>query len=227
MGFYEPPMTSETRKAPVEERKGLGTERGESRGSRVSAADFVRASSSPAARVAIRYDDRKGVEAATDNGQRYRANSFDLGPVTIAITRGGSRSLTGYRSADGNFVVGDDGDRYEILVRNKSYERVEVVVSVDGLDVMDGKGASTRKRGYIVPPRGKVVIDGWRRSNYNVEAFRFSTVADSAAARGTGSSRNVGVIGAAVFREKEGGQWSGPRGYEAGRRRAADPFPEG
>ena len=39
------------------------------------------------------------------------------------------------------------------------------------------------KRGYIVPAWGSVDIDGWRLSRAQVAAFRFSSVADSYAAR--------------------------------------------
>jgi len=225
---YSPPEVTEY-KTPLENRKGLGTRRGEWRHQEVSAANFNRASSSPSARIGIRYDDRKGIDAATGNSERWRARQFDCGPATVAITTGGSRSLPGYRTANGNYVVGGFGDRYEILIKNSSHERIEVVLSVDGLDVMDGKSASTRKRGYVVPPRGKVSVEGWRSSSSSVEAFRFGNVADSAAAnRGSASStRNVGVIGAAVFRERGGTQWGSERGYEAGRRGAANPFPEG
>jgi hypothetical protein len=52
-----------------------------------------------------------------------------------------------------------------------------------------------------VPAWGSVDIDGWRLSRAEVAAFRFSSVADSYAAR-TGSAREVGVIGVAVFPER-------------------------
>ena len=47
-------------------------------------------------------------------------------------------------------------------------------------------------------------------------AFRFSRVDRSYAALKYGSTRNVGVIGMAVFKENEPGAW---------RRRGANPFP--
>jgi hypothetical protein len=46
-----------------------------------------------------------------------------------------------------------------------------------------------------------VDIDGWRLSARQAAAFRFSSVADSYAAR-TGSAREVGVIGVAIFPER-------------------------
>jgi len=100
------------------------------------------------------------------------------------------------------YVLGEHGRRYTIRITNPSSRRVEVVVSVDGLDVIDGKPASLSKRGYVVNPYGELRIDGWRTSLHSVAAFRFGRVADSYAAR-TGSPRNVGVIGVAVFAEAQ------------------------
>jgi hypothetical protein len=100
------------------------------------------------------------------------------------------------------FVLGHLGDRYTIRVSNHTSRRVEAVVSVDGRDVIDGKpGDFARKSGYLVPAWGQVEIDGWRLSQRQAAAFRFSSVADSYAAR-MGSARNVGVIGVAIFPER-------------------------
>ena len=100
------------------------------------------------------------------------------------------------------FVLGHLGDRYTIRVTNHTGRRVEAVVSVDGRDVIDGKpGDFARKSGYLVPAWGQVEIDGWRLSQRQAAAFRFSSVADSYTAR-MGSARNVGVIGVAIFPER-------------------------
>src|SRR5688500_173751 len=51
------------------------------------------------------------------------------------------------------YVLGTRGARYTLRVWNRSYGRVEAVVSVDGLDVIDGKPADYReKRGYVIQP---------------------------------------------------------------------------
>ena len=98
-------------------------------------------------------------------------------------------------------VLGQQGSRYVLRVHNRSGRRIEAVVSVDGLDVIDGKaGDFANKRGYLVDAHGYVDIDGWRLSNREAAAFRFAPVGESYAAK-TGSARNVGVIGVAVFPE--------------------------
>jgi hypothetical protein len=98
-------------------------------------------------------------------------------------------------------VLGALGERYLLRIRNGSGRRVEVVASVDGRDVVDGGAASFGKRGYVVPPYGEVIIDGYRLSAATVAAFRFSSVPRSYAAR-KGDARDVGVIGVAVFPER-------------------------
>jgi hypothetical protein len=103
---------------------------------------------------------------------------------------------------DETFVLGRLGDRYTIRVNNHTGRRVEAVVSVDGRDVIDGRpGDFARKSGYLVPAWGQVEIDGWRLSQQQAAAFRFSSVAESYAAR-LGNARNVGVIGVAIFPER-------------------------
>jgi hypothetical protein len=101
-----------------------------------------------------------------------------------------------------SYVLGHTGQRYVIRVLNHSSQRIEAVVTVDGRDVVDGKnGDFQHKRGYMVPAWGQVDIDGWRLSESQAAAFRFSSVAESYAAR-TGNAREVGVIGVAVFPER-------------------------
>lgn len=112
------------------------------------------------------------------------------------------RPVRSYWHDGGNWLLGHLGERYTLRVVNHSGRRIEAVVSVDGKDVIDGQPGDPGKRGYLVPARGSVDIDGWRISSAQAAAFRFSSVGDSYAAR-TGSGREVGVIGVAVFEERD------------------------
>lgn len=107
------------------------------------------------------------------------------------------------------YVLGATGARYLIRIVNPTAARVEAVVSVDGLDAIDGRPANLSKRGYLIAPYGDVTIDGWRTSLDAVAAFRFSSVRESYAGR-TGHDRNVGVIGVAFFRERPRVVWQPP-----------------
>jgi hypothetical protein len=99
------------------------------------------------------------------------------------------------------FVLGQAGERYRVKIVNPTPARIEAVVSVDGLDAIDGRPADLSKRGYIIPAYGETTVDGWRTSLATVAAFRFSSVGESYAGR-KGQARNVGVVGVAFFREQ-------------------------
>jgi hypothetical protein len=119
----------------------------------------------------------------------------------LQVLEGGRPAPTFFHSGE-SYVLGQLGARYTLRVVNHTGRRMEAVGSVDGRDVVDGRPADFRnKRGYLVPAWGSVDIDGWRLSRAQVAAFRFSTVPESYAAR-TGSAREVGVIGAAIFPER-------------------------
>lgn len=102
----------------------------------------------------------------------------------------------------GTYVLGELGARYTLRIANHSDRRVEAIASIDGRDVINGKpGDFQKNRGYLIPAWGSVDIDGWRISQEEAAAFRFSSVPNSYAAQ-VGSAREVGVIGVAVFPER-------------------------
>ena len=122
-------------------------------------------------------------------------------PYEIELIDGSGRTLPTFAHQGRFYVLGHVGQRYSVRVRNPTPHRVEAVISVDGLDVIDGETASVTKRGYIVAPYADIKVDGFRVSNDHVAAFRFSSVANSYAGR-KGMDRNVGVIGVALFAER-------------------------
>jgi hypothetical protein len=119
----------------------------------------------------------------------------------VELVDAASRPLPVFFFRGDRWVMGMLGQRYRVHIHNPTAARVEAVVSVDGLDAVDGRTASYAKRGYVLPPFGQITIDGFRTSLDTVAAFRFSSVRDSYAAR-KGQDRNVGVIGVAFFRER-------------------------
>jgi len=99
------------------------------------------------------------------------------------------------------YIEGRRGDRYVIRVHNRTWRRIEAVISVDGRDVIDGKTSKLSKRGYVIPPHSYIDVDGFRLSMHDVAAFRFTDVPDSYAAR-MGTPWKVGIIGVAIFPER-------------------------
>ncbi len=123
------------------------------------------------------------------------------GPYAVEIVDERGAQLPTFQHRGQAYVLGELGARYLVRVRNGSGQRAEVVVSVDGRDVVDGRPSALGKRGYIVAAYGEVTIDGFRLDERSVAAFRFSSVSRSYASR-MGDARDVGVIGVAVFPER-------------------------
>jgi len=122
-------------------------------------------------------------------------------PYDVQVLRGNGEALPTYGQRDRFYVQGNANERYVIRIANPTDRRVEAVVSVDGLDVIDGENGDLRKRGYIVPAYGETRIEGFRTSTMDVATFRFSAVSGSYAAQ-KGKARNVGVIAVALFEEQ-------------------------
>jgi hypothetical protein len=141
--------------------------------------------------------------ASAHGGRPWRPPEPVVQPaVSVSLQSEDGDGLTSVRHRGQTFVAGERGERYEIVVTNNTASRVEVVVSVDGRDVVTGKlGDFTKHRGYVLEPFGSVMIDGFRTSLEEVAAFRFSGVGDSYTAR-QGTPQHAGVIGVAVFHER-------------------------
>ncbi|RZJ00355.1 MAG: hypothetical protein EOP39_24205, partial [Rubrivivax sp.] len=116
------------------------------------------------------------------------------------IDRDSGTSLAQYASRGRHYSPGMPGARYAIRLSNRTGERVLVVLSVDGVNAITGSTAGFNQSGYVLSPGESHDITGWRKSDERIAAFEFTSLGDSYAAR-TRRPANVGVIGAAVFRE--------------------------
>lgn len=141
----------------------------------------------------------------------YRWKTASVMQVAGGMVEWGIKGWGGYwpcyRQGQETFVEGKPGRSYSITVKNRCRSRVEVVLSVDGLDVIDGKPAAFSKRGYVISPGETLEVKGWRTSWNTVARFEFSSVGDSYANQRHGDARNVGVFGIAVFGEKGVDPW--------------------
>ncbi|WP_313951019.1 hypothetical protein [Accumulibacter sp.] len=116
------------------------------------------------------------------------------------IDRSSGQQLQVYHHHGRLYVAGTPGNRYAVVLRNKSAGRVLTVLSVDGVNVFNGQTAATAQSGYVLAAWQSAEIAGWRKSMDEVAAFYFTSLADSYAGR-TNRPQNVGVIGVAVYRE--------------------------
>ena len=112
------------------------------------------------------------------------------------------RMLPVYRHDGAWYVAGEPGHEYTIDLASRESGRVLAVASVDGVNVVTGETADPGQSGYVLSPFQRYGVLGWRTSLERIASFFFTRVPDSYAAR-TGRAHDVGVIGVAVFRERE------------------------
>ena len=172
----------------------LGTQWGEGISSNVTTVDLQRISSQPVDVVEIYY-----------SATRYMGNAIQEalvanGRIGMSVLSESGKKWEITKDGPSLYLRGYDGERYQLFYQNYSQNTYEIVATVDGLDVMDGSAGSLSSRGYVLYPNSTLKIAGFRKSQSEVAAFRFSAPRDSYAANtAAGSVRNVGVIGTAVF----------------------------
>jgi len=110
-----------------------------------------------------------------------------------------NKSITKYNHPDDGtiWVEGRKNSEYIIKVHNNNSFKVKAVISVDGLNIMNGE--EKWDIGYIVEPNSSIEIPGWRIDANKVSNFVFSDIKNS---YNTTNKGNVGVIGCMFFKEK-------------------------
>jgi len=122
---------------------------------------------------------------------------------TLAVvSRSDGQVLPVYPKEGRNWVVGNPGQEYSLRFCNATGGRVLAVLSVDGVNAVTGDTASPAQSGYVMNPYECADIHGWRKNLSRTAAFYFTELPDAYATR-TGRPENVGVIGVAVFRERQ------------------------
>ncbi|MDZ4290115.1 MAG: hypothetical protein U0984_19265 [Prosthecobacter sp.] len=211
-----PPAEGYVSRAPaagkLRERPGLGTQLGEEIRDVSTSTIFYRKSvGTPDAVASFHYNDAEGAKLMAEMSGRAikRSGSFELVPGKLRVSVVSRYSWSGggydhYWAGGKAYVIGVPGEGYRLQIENLTKTRMEVVISIDGLDVLDGQVASVHKRGYIIAARSTASIRGMRVGG-KLKELLFGTVAASRAATAFGEkgARNVGVIGVACYEEDE------------------------
>ena len=123
-----------------------------------------------------------------------------LADVTVT-DRSTGQTLPVYFARGEYWVAGSPGAKYSVSVANSSGSRMLAVMSVDGVNVLNGENAGIEQAGYVFNAYQRYDVAGWRKSNSEIAAFEFVASPASYAER-TGRPANVGVIGVALFKER-------------------------
>lgn len=123
--------------------------------------------------------------------------------MEVAVLVNGQRQPIYRRQRDNQpFVEGLWGQPYVLEVRNLTHARVEILNSVDGRNTLRDEEADLRlNRGIIIGPHDVWTITGWRIDDNNTGQFVFSDPTQSVEQMATGTHRNAGVFGFALYAE--------------------------
>lgn len=114
------------------------------------------------------------------------------------------KPVTQYKHKGKVYIEGRKNSNYKIRLVNDSYQRVLMVVSVDGLSIQDGKPCGNESDGFLVNARSHWDIPGWMLDNKEAASFKFGAKGASYASdKGPEAIKNTGVIGVLVFTEKQ------------------------
>ncbi|SDI93995.1 hypothetical protein [Variovorax sp. OV700] len=202
----------------------LGTQWGEGIESKTRSVVAKRLSAQPDEVASLGYNEASAVRRDAGNNPERRLNlQLAQGDVEWSVLDENERPLPlqrARRSSDMFRLAGIEGARYTLRFRNLSDRSYEVIATVDGLDVLNGKAGSLRNGGYVLRPLQTLDIEGFRKSQSEVAAFRFAAPGRAYAANTeAGDVRNIGVIGAALFELEQ------PEAARRARRDATPPQP--
>lgn len=122
------------------------------------------------------------------------------------------------------YIEAKEGSEYVVEIKNNSWEKILAVVSVDGLNVVDGKTADENGAGYVMDKYTAQKLYGFQYSPEKVANFKFGAFGavkidpatgkpeidpstgkeiplGYAASKGDGSEKNAGVIGVRIWDE--------------------------
>ncbi len=126
---------------------------------------------------------------------------FETMDVDILVN---GRPIRKYTHQGQLYIESKHDVEYSIRIRNSAYVRKLLVVSVDGINVLNGEAAGASKAGYVINGLSATEIRGFRVSNDEVHPFKFSAKRHSYAAKSDatgGDTTNCGVIGVQVYDE--------------------------
>ena len=101
------------------------------------------------------------------------------------------------------YVEAKGSGEYEIRLTNNTALRRLAVLSVDGINVIEGKDAGYDGSGFVLEPWKSITVKGFLRSGRECARFTFAKNTESYANQTGRGTKNTGVIGVAVFDEQK------------------------
>lgn len=131
--------------------------------------------------------------------------------VDVGIRVDGQSAPLFIKSGDFNrwYFQAFEGRNYSIVLRNNTGRRIGVLLTVDGLNVVNGEKSRMRpdEPMYVLGPWGSAEIAGWRTSLKQIRKFVFVDEAISYASRTGQANGDMGWIRVLSFEERR--PWNG------------------
>jgi hypothetical protein len=118
-----------------------------------------------------------------------------------------------YAARGTNYIEALKRREYSVRLRNRTAERIAIALSVDGLNSIDARTTTAGDaRKWVLGPYESITLDGWQTSSASARRFFFTTE-EKSYGNWLGRTQNLGLVAAAVFREKRQpiSTYSGPR----------------
>lgn len=130
------------------------------------------------------------------------AAALEQGPYRLEVLVGGV-PLAEYAARGTRYVEALEGREYSLRLTNRTARRIAVALSVDGLNTIDAKTTAARDAAkWILGPYESTTIEGWQTGPATARRFFFTTENDSYG-EWLGKTTNLGIVAAAVFRERQ------------------------
>ncbi|MGB5065033.1 MAG: hypothetical protein WBQ37_14945 [Candidatus Competibacter sp.] len=137
------------------------------------------------------------------------AQRFDSGNVEVEVVNDRGRPYPQY-PLDGRgssvfkaYVEAVRDQKYSVQIRNRTNQRIGVVIAVDGRNIISGDRSNLRpdERMYVLGPYKQEKYEGWRTGKNRVNRFYFTDAGDSYSGA-WGDYSAMGVIAVAAFGER-------------------------
>lgn len=150
------------------------------------------------------------IEVQDDQAERYRGmRRVGDGILSVGIKDEKGRWLASYECGGHLFVTGAAGQPCQVVLRNESNSRLEIVTGIDSRDAVGGGGFKIENQGIILQPMQTSVIG--QNNPGAPDALRFGPGRPASA--GPVIEREMkpsnGSLFVAVFHEKDRFPWEG------------------
>ncbi len=140
------------------------------------------------------------------------ALALERGRYSMEILIGGT-PVYEYAAGGTSYIEALKNREYSVRLRNRTAERIAIALSVDSLSSIDARTTTAGEaRKWVLGPYETITLDGWQTSSATARRFFFTTE-EKSYGNWLGRTQNLGLVAAAVFREKRQpiSIYSGPR----------------